>query len=462
MPGLIDPFDVLHLEKEIVGSGFKESQLYETNYPVGPSSYPRVRSRATEAQRKYVETIRVGGSAFPTTYAANVPFTAQVTKDESHPYFHRNLRDLRLYENLTGHRLGTQADLGGRFQTTKYSCTDASLPVSLDRGSPANGGSYEGRLHAYAWSTSPFPSVDPISLVDLHAYGNKARDLVNPTNPVVDFGQDIGELRSIHGAPSVPLASTWKDRASLFKHLKEPPKKGSDEYLNLQFGWDPLVKDIRAAVVASHKTLQLLKQYERNRGRVVRRRFNFPDIHSYTKTDMGSVTPSPSISSGFYDSYFGKLTKETEFTQSTWFSGAFTYYVTPGLSASKVAAYESAMNHLLGTRLTPRLLWELAPWSWLSDWFVDTGSLINNLQSQILDGSVMWYGYVMAKQTKTDTYSLSGYKLKFPHVSPTLSQSFTAEIKQRVRATPFGFGSSPNSFTMKQWSILAALGISRV
>jgi hypothetical protein len=176
---------------------------------------------------------------------------------------------------------------------------------------------------------------------------------------------------------------------------------------------------------------------------------------------MGSKTPDPVISSTFYSTYQGKLTKTTETIQRTWFSGAFTYYVSPGLYESKMAKYEAQMNILYGTRLTPKLLWELAPWTWLSDWFIDIGSLINNLQSLVLDGSVMWYGYVMSNQVITDTYSLGGYVLKGAP-SPTLTQSFSSECKQRVRATPFGFGASPNSFNMKQWSILAALGISRV
>jgi hypothetical protein len=35
------------------------------------------------------------------------------------------------------------------------------------------------------------------------------------------------------------------------------------------------------------------------------------------------------------------------------------------------------------------------------------------------------------------------------------------EQKRRIKSTPFGFGLSPGSFTARQWSILAALGMTR-
>jgi hypothetical protein len=145
-----------------------------------------------------------------------------------------------------------------------------------------------------------------------------------------------------------------------------------------------------------------------------------------------------------------------------WFSGSFTYYVTPGISASKLAAYEAAANRLLGVRLTPDLVWALSPWSWLIDWFVDLGALISGLQQIVLDGAVMWYGYVMAHTTVDHHYVLNHIRPRNMSQEVTLWQTFRTETKQRVRATPFGFGASPNALSMKQWSILAALGISRV
>jgi hypothetical protein len=439
------------------------SQGYESNYFV-PSSYPRNRSRNSLERRRYVETARVGNFSYNVYHRdADFEISKQVTRDELHTYFYQSLRDNRRYENLTGKRLGTQSDLGGRFESTRYLTYDAPVDVSLHYGTPTTTieNTYNGKLHAYNYNFPVYPAIAPIPIIDLHAYGNKARDLINPSNPSVDLGQDIGELRSLKNVPSVPLYESFKDRASSFKNIRSIPKKGSDEYLNWQFGWAPLVSDIRDAVSTSHKTLKLLRQYERNRGKVIRRRFSFPEVYNLKTTDMGSKTPDPVISSTFYSTYQGKLTKTTETIQRTWFSGAFTYYVSPGLHESKMAKYEAQMNILYGTRLTPKLLWELAPWTWLSDWFIDIGSLINNLQSLVLDGSVMWYGYVMSNQVITDTYSLGGYVLKGAP-SPTLTQSFSSECKQRVRATPFGFGASPNSFNMKQWSILAALGISRV
>jgi hypothetical protein len=42
------------------------------------------------------------------------------------------------------------------------------------------------------------------------------------------------------------------------------------------------------------------------------------------------------------------------------------------------------------------------------------------------------------------------------------SLSTTVERKERIKATPFGFGLVDSDFTNRQWAILAALGITRL
>jgi len=38
--------------------------------------------------------------------------------------------------------------------------------------------------------------------------------------------------------------------------------------------------------------------------------------------------------------------------------------------------------------------------------------------------------------------------------------SYYSEKKERIRASPYGFGRTPGSFSDRQWSILTALGMS--
>jgi hypothetical protein len=314
---------------------------------------------------------------------------------------------------------------------------------------------FNGRQQAYSYDAAVWPSIDPIDQLLLVAYGNKARANVNPTNPATQTGTGLGELRDVNGVPSIPGLSALKERVSILR-------AAGREYLNVEFGWKPLESDVRNAALEVKRSVKLLRQYEKSRGQQVRRRFSFDPINTVTTTDMGaSHAAVPPVSTAFFDTYFGRLSLEQTFKQQVWFSGCFTYYVSPGMNPSKLGAYEAAADRLLGSRLTPELIWNLTPWTWLSDWFVDIGDVVNGIQALVLDGSVMWYGYVMASQYRENMYTLSGVKPKGENPM-TLSQRFIAETKQRQKATPFGFGLDPSGFSGKQWAILAALGISRI
>jgi hypothetical protein len=119
--------------------------------------------------------------------------------------------------------------------------------------------------------------------------------------------------------------------------------------------------------------------------------------------------------------------------------------------------FEQEANKVLGTRLTPKTVWELTPWSWAADWFGTTGDVMSNLSTLGHDGLVLQYGYVMHEQilaTSVD-YKTVG--------APELSGSYTNKLimRQRFEATPYGFGFDLKSLTTRQVSILAALGLSK-
>lgn len=465
-------------------SALGEGRLSPQNYrKVAEGKEPLLGARRDRSRRSIKtvrnrETVRIGvGNP---TNVFNYPGTMEITKQRTIDVNHGNFRGLlsmiREYERTFGRKLGTVADVGGEFSTTKYEYRDGGQNVALHTGTPSTTieRTFTGRLQAYSYDSSVWPSIDPIDQIALHAYGNKARALVNPANPSTSVAVGAGELREVQGIPGIPGLALFKERLRLLENFNPYNvsrnfnaatgviKAGSSEYLNLQFGWLSLERDLRAAAQLTLEHIQLLKQYERSRGRAVRRRYEFPvEEPTLTTVDMGSKAPAPSISSAFFSTYQGHLTRVEEFSQRVWFSGSFTYYVTPGLSQSKLSRYEAAANKLLGSRLTPHLVWQLAPWTWLTDWFVDFGTFISNLEAMVLDGSVMWYGYVMATQQRSHTYHLTGSRLQGGS-ELLLEQQFTAVTKQRVRATPFGFGLSPNTdFSMKQWTILAALGITR-
>ena len=114
---------------------------------------------------------------------------------------------------------------------------------------------------------------------------------------------------------------------------------------------------------------------------------------------------------------------------------------------------------LLGIELTPEVLWNLTPWSWAADWFANMGDVLSNVSDFANDGLVMHYGYMMETSHVTHTYDLHGHGLN--GVESPLTLTFENIQKQRIKASPFGFGLTWESFTPRQLAILAALGISR-
>jgi hypothetical protein len=152
--------------------------------------------------------------------------------------------------------------------------------------------------------------------------------------------------------------------------------------------------------------------------------------------------------------------------QDRWFSGSFTYYVPEAGQGffQDLSRFEALANKLLGTRFTPEVLWELAPWSWLIDWFFGVQNNISVATRFQSDGLVLNYGYLMVRDRVTvnhlfdvvyrkDQATLNARKSAFERV--------TYDRKRRVKSTPFGFGLNPGDFTARQWSILAALGMTK-
>lgn len=154
-------------------------------------------------------------------------------------------------------------------------------------------------------------------------------------------------------------------------------------------------------------------------------------------------------------------------TTKSWFSGGFRYYFYDyGSGLEYFTEIEREANTLLGTRLDPETLWNLSPWTWMTDWFLNGGDVMSNLSSILSDHVVMQYGYIMQTKKVERELSLPGVygnqnsgwtKMTGPY---KITQTRTR--KARVKASPFGFGLNPSDFSEDQWAILAALGISRL
>lgn len=352
-------------------------------------------------------------------------------------------------------------DTGHTFKTVKTWKDYSHRDISID-ASPPGGPLYlaEGVIRL----VNELPPAPVLPVLQDNTYGNRAIAQVSPTVPKANISVTAAEIiREGITAPGASYAPWLASRSSFLRST-------GSEYLNANFGWLPLVSELQAVISSLLNAGKSIQQFDRDSGLIVRRSLSFPPIKSTTSVP-GNQTRAELVGaavinhSRWYDAGGNVDTtptfKTTESSQTYWFKGAFTYYVSPGKNLlERLVRYEQLGNHLLGSRLTPEVLWELAPWSWLVDWFADIQTALRTAVLLENDGLVVKYGYLM-RTTRMSNTTL-GTRIRFKgRTAYNLTNSDNLLVKERARSTPFGFGLNPNTFTVRQWAILAALGLTK-
>jgi len=287
--------------------------------------------------------------------------------------------------------------------------------------------------------------------LSLNAAGATAIARCKPTSPHFSLAQSLGELRE--GAPTIPGVRSWENRTR--------PLLGSagDEYLNFQFGWLPLVNDVRKFYESATQSDRILAEYRRNANRKIRRGYDFPTVTT-TRQASGNIQLVPAVFGLFAP---GTVTETV--TTRRWFRGAFRYYL-PNTDSyqDRVRRKAQEANQLFGVIPTPEVVWELTPWSWAVDWFTNVGDVMSNISSFATDGLVLQYGYIMEHKrvhgeivVTVPPAQVSEYGL----TSSVFKRTYVREYKVRYPANPYGFGIDDTSLTKRQLSILGALGLSK-
>lgn len=301
-----------------------------------------------------------------------------------------------------------------------------------------------------------FPPTLESTSGQLDAKGATAIQRCKPTKSVANLGTTLAETLK-EGIPALVGKSLLESKT------KKLLGKGAGEFLNVSFGWLPLVSDVRKASKAIAHADDILAQYERDAGRVVRRNYYFPLEKTVTETEVYSNSFPNAFGSYFYlrNGLNGRCVRRRVVERKTWFSGAFTYYLPSDYeSRNRLKELRTKADILLGTDLTPELIWNIAPWSWLTDWFANTGDVISNLQDFLTGELVLRYGYVMETTKVSDTYT--HYPVgPSPFKDSATPLTFVTETKVRRPANPFGFGVSWEGLSTFQLAILSALGITR-
>lgn len=287
-------------------------------------------------------------------------------------------------------------------------------------------------------------------------YGAAGWNRFRPGNPTADLGIFLGEAKDI--------PRMLKDSARFFHNawkaiggtLKNPSKELANHWLSTQFGWLPFLSDLRKF----HKTYMSadaqLERIRRNNGRWEKRGGSILDdtvstVISASTTASGSW---PGLASAQYvdPTKLGSHTLSRVTATRAWFEGTFRYYI-PNIDS--VYWSKRAVMEMYGIFPNPSLLWELTPFSWLVDWWIDVGDVISNMNTGWADNLVARYAYVMK------TVEIRGELQSTVNLKCGLQNHywvFPVTWKTRAGASRFGFGLTDSEFSLRQWSIIGAIG----
>lgn len=379
-------------------------------------------------------------------------YSSQITQSEGHAWpIGRGKWDnggpfntIKLDYGRTPKQRGTRVDMVGY---SEYRWEGDTIPFSAEVPTPFLSPSSLAFDQFAEWVS---PSSERTNLTVL---GTKFISQTIPTNPVVDGSVALAELFR-EGLPSMIGSALLKNKIGFLRSL-------GSEYLNIEFGWKPLVSDLKSAAKAVIESEAIMQNLVKHSGKDLRRKRLLPITRTIT-APVTSTLKNPSwLPSGCWVGPPVYKTYEKTTRQQS-FSGCYLYHLDLG-TLSEVSKIATQARLIYGLELSPEVIWNLAPWSWLIDWFANVGPLLSNVSAFQQDGLVLRYGYVMEEVSRTLHRSNDVVPAVPQTTHPTHVQDvFHGVWKRREKATPFGFGLNSAAFTNRQWAILGALGLTRI
>lgn len=309
------------------------------------------------------------------------------------------------------------------------------------------------------------------SLADMPRYYASGVAKTRPGRPEASVFQFLWELQELPTRPfsgwlrGVPLRDI---PATIFRRLTNLKNLGS-EYLNVVFGWKPLVQDIKKMYWCAVGLRKALDKLRRENGRNIRRKAEISQTVSTTgyKVDY-PATPFVDVlgpPAGWMSGKTAWSTTRHE-TKRVWFSAGYRYWI-PDVQSWQWTARATAA--LFGALPTPEALWSILPWSWLIGWFGNVSDVYSNLSVNAVDNLVFNYSYTMCESTVTNevtahvkTEKLDNLLYKIPAHEHTYSATHKVVTKARFGGgNPYGLDVSLPDLSAYRLSILAALGLSR-
>lgn len=323
-------------------------------------------------------------------------------------------------------------------------------------------------------SATKLGGVDiPPNLAAMADWGASMHYASNPFRNVTGIGETILEIVS-GNVPRITsnLFKLLKDGG--LDSLKKAPKAASQDYLNANFGLGPIFQDLLKLLTVG------IQLHESLYGTSFRRSRHSPLFSdSWTESNVSTISTGNAFtyngvgkvpSDGFlvYNGPVGyrdqNLSVEHHYSEDMRFKARFT------LARASIFAdqkYNQALELVRTYGLwTPKLLWDITPWSWILDWFVHFGRGFVNAFDFGVDGGLKSDYACVTSMTITQTVVPGGYheNRSGNFLWKTWSNSLYTTCRTIVRQPVSPFGTAVDLAKLDQWqkSILIALGIARV
>lgn len=350
---------------------------------------------------------------------------------------------------------------GRTSSTTTYTRGNPSSPIVQSRTT-------EGYVSVRGMKMPP-PMPPPDSL---RGIAGDIMRRVAPAKPAVNLTRFIGEQRDL---PRLFQRSVYAPRSV---------REVASSYLAYIFGFRPTISDLQSIAdtvirmdpivrnYVAHERMQLRRSAthilgsEAGGDTVLRRATttNTSTTVSGVVTHLAFVTPGKA--SVFPQSEpWAQLSVNYSWTQGVRAFGTYTYFIPkPQFLDQRLSNAARSAQALFGGGLDAPTAWELIPWTWLTDWFVDVGGLLR-YQQLVADNQMVAtrQGFTTFERcTATASVTLvpdpSG---PAPEISTNVAHSlYLSKKEERRSGSPYSMAANWE-LSPQQATILTALGLSR-
>jgi hypothetical protein len=311
---------------------------------------------------------------------------------------------------------------------------------------------------------------------EMPAYGdvqyatNSAFSGMNPASPAASLGVTVLEL--LRGDfPSVVrnYNKVLTGTQDAVKAARAAGNAAGSEYLNVTFGWTPVVRELANVISVLANADALIYSGASRR----KRYFQGPSVNIEGPTsgvNAGSVFSSEP--DGWRTSWEVPIPGTYRDASSIDYriSARIVSNARPTRGANQFIDKANDVINRLGF-WSPSMGWDLMSYSWLVDWSINLGSSLENaaFYGKAPGQKSIDYAYLttFCRFSRTITSrasqgtSGSGLNTEQHNLIGGLVTNTSTIVKDRRRISPFGLGINMAGLTPSQWTTLTALGLSR-